>query len=562
MIFYLPRYSIGQTPTGWTNNEQAVGWLREAFIPYAMSKRVDHTKPVVLILDGHESHESTDLQREVYSVDGCDIIILCFPSKCTHRLQPLDVVIFSPIGHAWRGHCDELHIKRQTVNRYNVIQEYLKVRDHHMKLSSIQSAFRTTGLFPVNRNVFSDEDFAPSMSSSSKAHVPDSFPTDTPTLPLAIPSDIESDSDDDDESGVAVDQTQPCPFTEEELQSDDDDSDANSDFDMDEWMGVTSGDSEDDSEEEDLNADNTFIRNNITLRASLLSKCLDFNDMLAKIANVPQAVDEAKSLPQLLEEVRVLRSQVRQLCDTLQIRDASIEAANAHCTIIKRALADVRQQLANTVKKKERGSKKTKARYLTLPGLRAVFDANDEERKRKKEEEALKGAQKVTETRELELRITEQANSRVFDCPLSFYLKSRVELRIVARSLGIADTGTKDNIFQLIDEHLKQHPELKTQERFTGLFLPKGTRTKRPAVSHTMPEVMPPNSDLPLNQHTHQPVLLPHPLVFPPHPPFPPAHQTNFYAHTFPSNSVPYNYDHSSIGASTSQSHYFTHYPR
>lgn len=192
---------------------------------------------------------------------------------------------------------------------------------------------------------------------------------------------------------------------------------------MDEWIGVDGSDSEGDSEE-DLNTDNVFITNNITLQASLLSKYFDFNDMLAKITNVPQAIDEAKSHSELLEDVQVLRSQVQQLCDALQIQDASIQAANAHCTIIKHTLADVRQQLANTVKKKERGSKKTKAHYLTLPRLKAVFDAADEERKWKKDEEALKGAQKATEMREQELHITEQANSRIFDCPLSFYLKS------------------------------------------------------------------------------------------------------------------------------------------
>lgn len=131
-----------------------------------------------------------------------------------------------------------------------------------------------------------------------------------------------------------------------------------------------------------------------------------------------------------------------------------------------------------------------------------------------------------------------------------------MELWIVARSLGIEDTGTKDSIFRLIDEHLKEHPELKTQECFAGLFLPKGTRAKQPAVSQTTPEIVLPNDGLAFHQQTNPP-------VFPPGPSFlTPTQQTNFYAHIFLSDSVPYNYyDHPNVGSSTNPSHYFTHYP-
>lgn len=84
-------------PTGWTNHEQASAWLRDAFIPFALSKCVDKEKPILLILDGHDLHETAEIKCQAYSAD-CNIIILCFPSKCTHWLQPLDVAIFSPIG--------------------------------------------------------------------------------------------------------------------------------------------------------------------------------------------------------------------------------------------------------------------------------------------------------------------------------------------------------------------------------------------------------------------------------------------------------------------------------
>jgi hypothetical protein len=54
-----------------------------------------------------------------------------------------------------------------------------------------------------------------------------------------------------------------------------------------------------------------------------------------------------------------------------------LNASNAHCTSIRLELDHVQEQLQNVTKKKERGSKKIKARFLTSKNLRAEFERED-----------------------------------------------------------------------------------------------------------------------------------------------------------------------------------------
>ncbi|EGO19009.1 hypothetical protein SERLADRAFT_352940, partial [Serpula lacrymans var. lacrymans S7.9] len=89
--------SISRTPNGWTDHDICERWFSDVFIPEASSRRVNN-KPIVLTLDGHSSHEQPAIQKIAYNNN---IIIFCFPSKTTHKLQPLDVIVFSPVQRKW-----------------------------------------------------------------------------------------------------------------------------------------------------------------------------------------------------------------------------------------------------------------------------------------------------------------------------------------------------------------------------------------------------------------------------------------------------------------------------
>ena len=74
---------------------------------------------MILFLDGHDSHESEKFQNTAFEHG---IIVVAFPSKCTHNLQPLDVVVFSQTQHHWTKHCDYWLHKGVQMDRYNIIQ--------------------------------------------------------------------------------------------------------------------------------------------------------------------------------------------------------------------------------------------------------------------------------------------------------------------------------------------------------------------------------------------------------------------------------------------------------
>lgn len=115
--------------------------------------------------------------------------------KTTHKLQPLDVGVFSVLQCTWNAHSGDLAAQRITIDRHNFIPEYLVVWKKAITQELIIKAFRKTGISPFNPSVFLEEDFGPSMTSSTTLHLPSSYPNLTPSSPPAIQTNDE-DSDD------------------------------------------------------------------------------------------------------------------------------------------------------------------------------------------------------------------------------------------------------------------------------------------------------------------------------------------------------------------------------
>ncbi|EIN11355.1 hypothetical protein PUNSTDRAFT_29972, partial [Punctularia strigosozonata HHB-11173 SS5] len=78
------------------------------------------------------------------------IYVICYPSKCSHMLQPLDVAVFAHIQSKWKNHCDDLMDNRIRITRYNVIEEYMAIQREVMTPDLIRTAFRKSGLYPLN----------------------------------------------------------------------------------------------------------------------------------------------------------------------------------------------------------------------------------------------------------------------------------------------------------------------------------------------------------------------------------------------------------------------------
>lgn len=311
-------------------------------------------------MDGHETHEAHPIRRIIFEkMDEMEVIIFCFPSKCTHKLQPLDVAVFSGVQREWQTICHAAISRNYPINRYTVIPEYLKARSQCIKKQLIQSAFKKTGIYPFNPDVFTDTDFAPSNGTSSKAHVPKSFPPEVRSSSPAIPSDAEAEiSDENSDKDTSESE------------------DYNSDFDMD-YIPPASPDSpctetaqnsNSDIPESSLSSIETTSRSgllhslhNIQTRAeSTLHFTRSFSaDAAEQIRSPPVTSFEHDSNLTHEEMLAALRNSREQLYFTYQAMhksQAEAQAAHAHCTLLKQELDDVRAKLSVEKTKKAHGS--------------------------------------------------------------------------------------------------------------------------------------------------------------------------------------------------------------
>jgi len=111
------------SPSGWIDDYLFHQWFIQVFIPHATARNTSQT-PILLILNNHHSHISFELINTAYE-NG--IFLFCFPSKTTHKLQPLDIAVFSPLQRAWAQRSEEAVAMNNTITTRTVIPEYMKL---------------------------------------------------------------------------------------------------------------------------------------------------------------------------------------------------------------------------------------------------------------------------------------------------------------------------------------------------------------------------------------------------------------------------------------------------
>jgi hypothetical protein len=158
LMDHSPPGSVGTcTKTGWINEEAFEFWF-DHFLNSVRPQSMP--QPVLLVMDGHSSH-TRNLNVLLKARDN-NVIMLCLPSHCTHRLQPLDVSFFKSLN----SHYDDFAVRKwlrdhpgRKVNEEQISElfsmAYVKAATVDMALSG----FRKTGIAPFSRSVFNDDDF-------------------------------------------------------------------------------------------------------------------------------------------------------------------------------------------------------------------------------------------------------------------------------------------------------------------------------------------------------------------------------------------------------------------
>jgi hypothetical protein len=89
-------FFFGVSSNGWSSDTWGLQWLTEVFDP-AIRPSSPRTKRL-LIVDSHSSHINMAFINKCWDLR---IILLILPPHSTHRLQPLDVVLFGLLSLAY-----------------------------------------------------------------------------------------------------------------------------------------------------------------------------------------------------------------------------------------------------------------------------------------------------------------------------------------------------------------------------------------------------------------------------------------------------------------------------
>lgn len=110
-------------------------------------------------MENHESHINLGAV-EYARANG--IVILTFPPHCSHRLQPLDVSVYSPFKAFYNQKCTY----RMTIEKpgipitiYNVAELVGKAFPQAFTPANIITGLKKAGIWPYDENVFTEADF-------------------------------------------------------------------------------------------------------------------------------------------------------------------------------------------------------------------------------------------------------------------------------------------------------------------------------------------------------------------------------------------------------------------
>jgi DDE superfamily endonuclease len=138
--------------------------------------------PRLLIIDGHNSHTTVKFLEYAHEHN---IIVLCLPPHTTHYLQPCDVGVFGPLSRSWKAEVERSFNKGIPITRYNLIETYAKARLSSFKHTTIESAFRKTGIWPPNPAAIPAEAYGPSQANSTRAILPGLTPLPNSQVTIA-----------------------------------------------------------------------------------------------------------------------------------------------------------------------------------------------------------------------------------------------------------------------------------------------------------------------------------------------------------------------------------------
>lgn len=174
--------------SGWMTTDIFFKWIKhfQSFVKASVNDKI------ILIVDGHASHKGIET-LEYAKENG--IHVICLPPHCTHRMQPLDVSFFAPLKtffnqeiSKWlKAHPGRVVTQFQISSLFNVA---------YGKAATVQNAchgFKSTGIWPLNPEVFPDYMYEPAETTNIPLEVVNSELPHQQMSPIPGPSRQQDD---------------------------------------------------------------------------------------------------------------------------------------------------------------------------------------------------------------------------------------------------------------------------------------------------------------------------------------------------------------------------------
>ena len=158
-VMILPRvhykdHMIKGAPPGTLGLATQSGWMNGELFPLVLDHFIKQMgcsieNPAVLFMDNHDSHLGVDI-IEMARANGLSIITV--PPHTSHKLQPLDVTVHN------KKAVDEWTLSHPG-SRIDLPECFGSAFSRALSSDYIASGFRKIGIWPLNSEVFSDDDF-------------------------------------------------------------------------------------------------------------------------------------------------------------------------------------------------------------------------------------------------------------------------------------------------------------------------------------------------------------------------------------------------------------------
>lgn len=141
---------FASSENGWSSDQMGLHWLKEVFNRHTKDRDTRIRARRMLIVDGHSSHVNL---KFIEYADQNRILIAVLPPHSTHRLQPLDVGLFSPLATYYSQQIELFLAQSQGISHITKRDFWPCFREAYVRAftpKNILSAWERVGIHPFN----------------------------------------------------------------------------------------------------------------------------------------------------------------------------------------------------------------------------------------------------------------------------------------------------------------------------------------------------------------------------------------------------------------------------